>query len=194
MKRVIVCLAAWQVVGALAAGAAGQAFYLEGQIVGGERGFEVHPLQFIPFDSLPVFYSGTFTFEPGSTGATFELKVGTGLGNWPSSDLFATNNSLSGVVQNDAAGLFVALSSLPEPWITTFELTLDKTTGQGQWRWSEAQQLVCTPTVCAPGVPGSDARATITAFREVPEAEGQIRRQGEWETRRLGAKRTKLTI
>jgi hypothetical protein len=172
MQRLIVFLAVWQLVVASAAGVAGQVIHLEGQIVGGQGGFLLHPLPYMPFGGLPVPYRGVFTYEPGGSRATFELTVGTGLESWPSADLFATN-IFDGVVQNDATTLFVDLTSPPASWITSFELMLDKTTGQGQWYWREFQPLACTPTVCAPGgeaVPGgSNAWGTITAFREVPE-------------------------
>jgi hypothetical protein len=146
----------------------GQVFYLEGQILAGQRGVELRPRPFFPYEHSPAAYSGTFTYEAGSSQATFELTFDTALGSGQTTDLFAST-SFNGVVQNDLTTLAVDLTSPPEPWIISFALSLDKLTGQGQWNWSETQPQVCTPFSCAPGVPGSNALATITAFREVPE-------------------------
>ena len=62
--------------------------------------------------------------------------------------------------QNDESTLIVDYASPPQAFMTFFELTLDKTTGQGHWQWFD-MCLVCDRIV------DPFAKATITSFREV---------------------------
>ena len=136
-------------------------------------------------------YVGTFTYEPQAGLALFELSIEscdvrgpcllevdleTGMSRVVSdpTTFRLEHNLFPGVVRNDAAALVVDYASPREPerWVTSFELTLDKLTGQGEWRWSEGPPLVCSGNVCAPSVPGALAFATITSFRVVPEPGG----------------------
>ena len=163
MKSIVVAMAAWVTISVAAAPAAGEAFYLEGEI---RSAFDWNRV-LLNTEGGPLTYRGVFTYDLASSRAAFEISV---LGGWPSTDLLSSK-LFDGTVENYPAQLVVDLDSLPAPlaWNTSFELVVEKATGQGEWFWSESPQQACTPTVCAPSLPPSTAVGTITAFRAVPE-------------------------
>jgi len=141
--------------------ASAQIFHLEGEITNGAF--------FVPdpgggpdivFRNFPVAYAGIFNNQPASSLATFEFIPDTG---GPTATQTIRENLFPGVLRNDAATLVVDyLTSPPQAFMTSFDLTLDKTTGQGSWEWHDLC-LVCDRSV------DPFAQATITSFRIIPE-------------------------
>ena len=110
-------------------------------------------------EGSPIPYSATFSYDPVLALATFQFMP-------LIDDVEATQviqeNLFPGVVQNDDEALRVDhVPTFPRPSYiaNNFELTLDKSTGQGQWRWYESC-FVCDRIF------DPSAEATITSFRE----------------------------
>jgi hypothetical protein len=172
--------------------ARGEVLRVEGEILGVEFFLfdEVEgPLVAYPIGRGPMPYVGTLTYEPESALAKFEVSIDScpvGAGCMYQIDLETgvvqavpttfrlARNLFAGVVRNDAAALVIDYTSprMPPEWETSFDLSLDKLTGQGEWRWSEAPPVLCDEHSCAPSVPGASASGTITSVRVVPEPRG----------------------
>lgn len=147
------------------------------------------PLLGFPTHLGNVPYTGTLTVDAASAFASFQVSIDSCLAG---NEYFATavnvetgqteyvhtpttfrllRNLFDGIVRNDASAVIIEYVSTPQPgeWVTSFNFELDKTTGDGQWRWSRAPALVCADGLCVPSVPGEAAYGTINAFRIVPE-------------------------
>jgi hypothetical protein len=141
--------------------ASAQIFHIEGEITDGAF--------FVPdpgggpdivFHDFPAAYTGIFNYQPASSLATFEFTPDTG---GPTATQTIPENLFAGVLQNDAAALVVDYLTSPlQAFMTSFDLTLDKATGQGQWEWRDLC-LVCDRSV------DPFAQATITSYRIIPE-------------------------
>ncbi len=182
-----------------------QSIHLEGEIVDGifleqdSNGMALSPATL--FDDFPAPYTAIFHYEPASALAGFEFTASFG---GPPMGHEVRGNIFPGVHRNDAAALVIDFDEVDGPFVTSFELMLDKTTGQGAWDWSE-DCLVCDFIFGPPS-----ASATITGFRVVPEpaslamallggmmsmvvqrrraekrgrqGDGETRRRGDWDT------------
>lgn len=113
----------------------------------------------IPYDALltydPLAAEAKFQFTADVNGVPIDHTVGRVVG-----ETF-TGNFYSGIDQFDETTVVVDFLSSPAAFMTTFELNVDRATGQGSWQWQEA----CP--VCFAALPS--ATATITSFRLIPE-------------------------
>jgi hypothetical protein len=191
---VVAVFVAWSL---LVTAAAGEVLHVEGQILGAslpwsDRVFDERegPLLGFPVHLAPVPYSGILRVDAQRSLASFQVSVDSCFAEadyrLSAVDLETGNienvsapttyrlaaNLFAGVVRNDTAALVIDYTSpvRPEEWTTSFALTLDKTTGSGEWRWSHGPAIVCAGDICAPSVPGEEARGAITGFRVVPES------------------------
>jgi hypothetical protein len=116
---------------------------------------------------FPTPYTGTFNYDPANAWATFEFTA-TIHGEFATRGIGV--NLSPGVVQNDAAALVVEYNTSPQIFRTAFALSLDKSTGQGEWQWAETC-LPCTgvPSAAVDLIGLPYARATITSYRVVSE-------------------------
>jgi hypothetical protein len=148
--------------------------------------------EFLPSQFGGVPYRGLLTIDTENAFASFEVDAYTcAIGSSycvKSADMCTgtvaevpstyrlDRNLFDGIVQNDADGLVIEYTSPRQPgeWVTSFALTLDKTTREGEWRWSHGPANVCVGDVCAPSVPPNEAGGTISGFRGVPEPESLV--------------------
>jgi hypothetical protein len=133
--------------------------FLQGEITSG--GF--YPTNggppIIVMEGDPIAYSATFSYDPVLALATFNF---TPLIDDVEATQVIQENLFPGVVQNDDEALridYVPTFPRPSYIANNFELTLDKSTGQGQWRWYESC-FICDRIF------DPSAEATITSFRE----------------------------
>jgi hypothetical protein len=110
-------------------------------------------------EGSPIPYAATFSYDAVLALATFQF---TPLIDDVEATQVIQENLFPGVVQNDDEALRVDYApTFPRPSYiaNNFELTLDKSTGQGQWRWYESC-FICDRIF------DPSAEATITSFRE----------------------------
>jgi hypothetical protein len=150
--RVIALLAACL---ASATAASSELVFLEGEIT--EGGFFVSPdgPPFVIRD-FPIQYTATFSYDAAIAVATFQF---TPLIDDLDTTQVIRENLFPGVLRNDDEALAVDYEPSINFIMNNFELTLDKTTGLGGWRWLE------TCAVCDRAF-DPFANATITEFRE----------------------------
>lgn len=122
----------------------------------------------VPF---PVPYIGVFDYQPQLSLATFEFVAD--MSPLPPFPVDVGENLFSSVLQEDAAGLVVDFDRAGN-FFKRFDLTLDKSTGQGTWELVEGC-LTCDYAIHPP-----NATATITSFSLIPEP-------GTWALTMLGA-------
>jgi hypothetical protein len=191
---VVAVLVPWSL---LVTAAAGEVLHVEGEILGASlpwsyRLFDQRdgPLLGFPVHLAPVPYSGVLRVDAQRSLASFQVSIDSCFAEaaycYSAVDLETGNiqnvstpttyrlaaNLFAGVVRNDAFALVIDYTSplRPEEWTTSFALALDKTTGQGEWRWSHGPANVCAEDLCAPSVRGEEASGAITGFRVVPES------------------------
>jgi hypothetical protein len=137
-------------------------FLLEGQITDASLYVrsDTNPHESYPFyitPGFPVSYTAVFSYDAIGEVATFNF---TPLVDDIEGTQLIDENLFPGVLRNDDAALVVDFEPPIQSLMNFFELTLDKATGAGEWRWSE------TCPVCD-RILDPTARATITSFREV---------------------------
>jgi hypothetical protein len=144
---------------ASATAASSELTFLSGEITSGGFYPKNGGSPIIVQEGSPIPYSATLSYDPVLALATFQFTP-------LIDDIEATQviqeNLFPGVVQNDDEALRVDyLPTFPRPsyLVNIFELTLNKSTGQGQWRWYESC-LICDRIF------DPSAEATITSFRE----------------------------
>jgi len=159
MKRIILLAAAWLT---CSGAAAQELLLLEGQITSGQL---VHPRGSGPYsliEEFPVPYTAVFNYQPSIQLATFEFRP---IVDGQANPQFVEDNLFPGVVRNDPLALVVDYTTQPiSIFIETFDLSLDKTTGQGAWEWRE-DCLICDQAFTP------SATATITGFKPLDEAD-----------------------
>jgi hypothetical protein len=132
-------------------------YRLNGEITDGVLPFPpdiIVPAVVVPF---PIPYSGVFDYQPLLSLASFEFTP-----SFPPLTYTVDENLFSAVVQEDAAALVVNFSK-PDAFFKTFQLSLDKSTGQGFWQFHQGC-LVCDFVTPLP-----NADATITSYSVIPE-------------------------
>lgn len=144
-----------------------QVTVLEGQISEGGLYLQDAGGVYQVFRDFPAAYEAEFYDQPESARATFRFTL---VDEGPQATQTIEANLYPGVVQNDSEALVIDYDSSSGPFITRFDLELDKTTGTGKWEWYDLC-LVCDRILDPYG------KATITSFREVQA--GDFERDGD---------------
>lgn len=166
MNRVLLAISLLLVPSACSAAA--QVFELSGEITDGQflGPFPVdfnEPFQPAPF---PYPYTGLLTYDPVNSSARFQFTANVGgvpVEHFVGSvvDEIDHSNIYPGIQQFNATAILIDFQSPISAFITSFDMSVDRATGQGMWQWQED----CP--VCLAVLPA--ASATITSFRLVPE-------------------------
>ena len=150
---------------------AAQQFELKGQITNGASltspavGDTLPVPQPSPLE-FPIPYTALLTYEPENGAARFQFShdfAGVPLEHFVGGVVEGSfaGNLFGGIQQFDTTAVLIDFLSSPGTFMTSFDLALNRTTGQGSWNWFE----FCP--VCFGFFPA--AEATITSYRLVPE-------------------------
>ena len=139
------------------AAAASELIFLKGELTEGAF-FAFGEAQPVIFDDFPVPYTATFSYQPEIAQAAFYFIPLAEGGEPEPQRIF--ENLFPGVQRSDAEALVVDHDPPVAGFMDLFDLTLDKTTGEGAWQWYN-QCLICDRWF------DPSAKATITEFREV---------------------------
>jgi hypothetical protein len=144
---------------ASATAASSELTFFEGEITSGGFYPSNDGPPIIVMEGSPIAYTATFSYDAVLARATFEF---TPLIDDVDATQVIRENLFPGVVQNDDEALrvdYVPTISMGSYIVNNFELTLDKSTGQGRWLWYNSC-LICDRIF------DPSAEATITSFRE----------------------------